>query len=202
LGPVKIKSAGTSGEEQPFKVMRAAPNRRREVWVFLNIRIPKSKKVSNRFDGRLSSTSPVNQAEKYRRLGGMRTLGLGLLAGLVFLCGCAGSGGPRSNAGRADRYLISQEQIQAQPAGTAMDIVERLQRDWLTGRSATLSTNTGRSYPHVFVDGRPYGPVDVLLSLGTETIDHIRFIPPSDATTRYGTGYPAGIIEVVTKRDL
>jgi hypothetical protein len=132
----------------------------------------------------------------------MRTLCLSLLGGLAVLWGCAGSGAPRSDAGNPGRYLISQEQIQAQPPGTAMDIVERLHRDWLTGRSPTLSTNTGRNYPHVFVDGRPYGPVDVLLSFGTETIEFIRFIPPSDATTRYGTGFPAGIIEIITKRDL
>jgi len=36
--------------------------------------------------------------------------------------------------------------------------------------------------------------------LRIETITEIRYLSPSDATTRYGTGYPAGIIEIITKK--
>jgi len=132
----------------------------------------------------------------------MRTLCLGLLGGLVLLWGCAGSGATREEGPRPSRYVITQEQILDQPPGTALEVVERFHREWLRGRSATLRTSTGRNRPHVFLDGRPFGPADYLGQIGTEDIDYIRFIPPSDATTRYGTGFPAGIIEVITKRDL
>jgi hypothetical protein len=88
------------------------------------------------------------------------------------------------------------------PTGSAFDAVERLHRDWLQSRSVTGRSSTGRSYPEVFVDGRPFGPLDSLNQLGTETIEEIRFINPADATTRYGTGYPGGIIEVIMIRSL
>ena len=131
----------------------------------------------------------------------MRTLNLSLLAGLAFLWGCAGSGSPRSEGPRPNRYLITQEQFQAQAPGTALDLVERLHREWLMGRSGTLRTDTGRNSPYVFVDGRPFGPVETLTQFGSENIEVIRFIPAADATTRYGTGFPAGIIEIITKKD-
>ena len=51
-----------------------------------------------------------------------------------------------------------------------------------------------------FRDGRPFGALDSLHQIGAETIDVIRFHSASDATTRFGTGYPAGIIEVITRR--
>lgn len=101
----------------------------------------------------------------------------------------------------SDRYRISRAQIEALPPTTAFEAVRRYHRDWLTGRSATATTPTGRMNPEVFLDGRHYGPLDVLHQIGTEAIEEIRFIAPADATTRFGTGYPAGIIEIVSRRD-
>jgi hypothetical protein len=46
----------------------------------------------------------------------------------------------------------------------------------------------------------PRGGLDVLEGLYVREIQEMRFLSASDATTRYGTGYPGGIIEVVTRR--
>ena len=131
----------------------------------------------------------------------MRTLALALLLGGLSVSGCVSSSSSKPTGARSDRYRITREELQAMPPGTAMDVVERLHRDWLRGRSATVTTSTGRNYPHVFVDGRPFGPTDTLLSFETNSIEEIRFITPSDATTRYGTGYPGGIIEIILRRN-
>jgi len=50
------------------------------------------------------------------------------------------------------------------------------------------------------VDDRPYGELDVLYGFGTEDLEEIRYISASDATTRFGTGYPGGIINLITRR--
>jgi hypothetical protein len=42
--------------------------------------------------------------------------------------------------------------------------------------------------------------LDSLLQFGTDTIEEIRYVSGSDATTRFGTGYPAGIIEIILRR--
>jgi hypothetical protein len=86
------------------------------------------------------------------------------------------------------------------PSMTVYQAIERYRGDWLRGRSATIRTNTGRRLSYVFLDGRPYGELEVLSQLGTEFVEEIRFITGSDATTRFGTGYPAGIINVISRR--
>ena len=63
-----------------------------------------------------------------------------------------------------------------------------------------MRTATGRSYPEVFVDGRHFGPVESLAQFGTDNIQEIRFISGPDATTRHGTGFPGGIIEIILRK--
>ena len=52
----------------------------------------------------------------------------------------------------------------------------------------------------VFVDGRRFGELPVLRQFGVEEIEEIRFLSASDATTRFGTGYPGGIINLILRR--
>jgi hypothetical protein len=39
-----------------------------------------------------------------------------------------------------------------------------------------------------------------LRTLSVDQIEQMEFVSASDATTRYGTGHPSGIIEVTTRR--
>ena len=57
-----------------------------------------------------------------------------------------------------------------------------------------------RYYAQVFVDGMHRGDLDVLNGMDVREVQEIRYHSASDATTRFGTGYPGGIIEIVTKR--
>jgi hypothetical protein len=131
----------------------------------------------------------------------MRTLILATLVASSLTWGCAGTGSPSSGPTNADRNRITREQLEVMPSMTARDAVQRYRRDWLTGRTGSLRGSGSRTYPSVFLDGRPYGSLDVLAQLETEHIEELRYISGSDATTRYGTGYPAGIIDVITRRD-
>jgi hypothetical protein len=125
---------------------------------------------------------------------------LALLLSAPLVLGCASSGrAPESDSG-SNRNLITRDQLDALPSITARDVIDRLHREWLRGRGGTIQSATGRVYPKVFVDGRPYGEIDVLVVFGTEAIQEIRYISASDATTRFGTGYPGGIINLITRR--
>ena len=42
----------------------------------------------------------------------------------------------------------------------------------------------------------PFGNVNDLRSMDAAEIDELRFLGAADATTRFGTGYPAGAILV------
>lgn len=130
----------------------------------------------------------------------MRTAKLALFLFAPLALGCAASGGAPHQATGSNRNLINREQLEALPSITARDAVERLHRDWLRGRAGSVQTVSGRVYPVVFVNSRPFGELPVLRQFGTEEIEEIRFLSASDATTRFGTGYPGGIINLILRR--
>jgi hypothetical protein len=129
----------------------------------------------------------------------MRTLALAPLLGALLVSGCASSGSSADGGGSSDRNSISREELRALPPGNAYRAVQQLRPNWLRSRSGTLRNSTGRTPPVVFLDGRRYGELATLYDFGTQDIEEIRFISPTDATTRYGTGYPGGIIDIITR---
>lgn len=130
----------------------------------------------------------------------MRTLTGSILLALATSWGCQSGSAARPGQVVSDRTRITREQLELMSPLTALEAVERYHREWLRGRSGTVRSPTGRTYPQVFVDGRPFGTMDTLSQIGTAEVEEIRFIPAADATTRYGTGYPAGIIEVILRK--
>jgi hypothetical protein len=110
----------------------------------------------------------------------------------VFLTACAAGGqssGPR--AGR--RNVITAEELQAIEVSTAFEAVRRLRPTWLRSRS-------GGGDPVVFIDNVRAGDLNMLDQLYLTTVRELRYVSPADATTRWGTGYTNGAIEVITRR--
>ena len=117
-----------------------------------------------------------------------------LLVGACQSAPGAGTAPPRSGS------VITQEELDALPALTVFQAIERLRPSWLRGRVTTVRGATSERYfPHVFVDRVPTGDLEVLNRMNALDVREIRFLSASDATTRYGTGYPGGLIEVFTK---
>ena len=112
-----------------------------------------------------------------------------LLALVAAACSTAGTG---DSGPRRDRNVLTAEDFVAlDGASYAYDAVRRLRGTWLSGR--------GNSPPRVFVDGVNLGGPDVLRNYRMDSVREIRFIPPSDATLRFGTGFGGGAIELYTR---
>jgi hypothetical protein len=127
----------------------------------------------------------------------MRALAGILALLLVGACQSAPGGG---TAPRTGGSVIAQEELEALPALTVLQAIERLRPSWLRGRVTTVRGATrARYFAYVFVDRVPTGDLEVLGRMNAMDVREIRFLSASDATTRYGTGYPGGIIEVFTK---
>jgi hypothetical protein len=54
--------------------------------------------------------------------------------------------------------------------------------------------------PRVFVDDRDFGTLESLRDFHLDSVLEIIYLSAGDATTRYGTGYPGGVIHLRLKR--
>lgn len=134
-------------------------------------------------------------------------LSLASLAALTLpACSASGVGG-----GGGSSNLITAEEIRAEEGiSTAYEAVRRLRPRFLRGRTGARGTS-GATNPRnrvssagdtsgvvVYLNGVKAGGVEVLRRVEAAAVTEIRFIGGRDATTRYGTGHGAGVIEVST----
>lgn len=115
---------------------------------------------------------------------------------MLVAAACASAGGGSSGG---SRDLITREQIEDLPEGTAFTVVQRYRSGWLRARSQGSFTSSTPDYAVVFVDEMRYGDINSLSRISTSNIETIEYISATDATTRYGTGYPGGIIRIHTR---
>ena len=127
----------------------------------------------------------------------MRTQALVLTVTLaLFAC----SSGPTSSGSRANRNLISTEEIAEQPITTAYDLVQRLRPGWLRNRGPSSIAGGGPSLPLVYIDEVRSGSLEALNRVSTQIIREIQFINGRDATTKWGLDHGGGVIMVLTGR--
>ena len=112
---------------------------------------------------------------------------------LVLLPGCGGMAGAEGDSPRRSANVISAEELAEVGTGDLWQAVQRLRAPWLRSRGA-MGT------PVVFLNGQRYGEIQLLQSIPVGDVESARFVSAGDATTLHGTGYPAGIIDVRTRR--
>jgi len=125
----------------------------------------------------------------------MRGRTLANLAVSVAAAGCAVA----SRSSETPRNFIDRTEIATTRASTAWDAVQQLRPDFLRGRAVASNNRVSTETPIVFLDDTRLGELDQLRTIPASIVLSIQLISASDATTRWGTGYPAGVIEVRTR---
>ncbi|GBD32713.1 hypothetical protein HRbin33_01687 [bacterium HR33] len=92
---------------------------------------------------------------------------------------------------------LTQEEIAATQQGSLLEIIQRLRPAWLRTRGQPFLRNQGVV---VYLDGFRIGGADALRTISSQEVSEVRYLDASEATVRYGTGHPAGAIEVKSKR--
>ena len=110
---------------------------------------------------------------------------------------CAPAPGTRANR---DNNLITREELLASPSSNAFDAIMNLRPNFFHTRGQKTFDPNFPQRPQVLLDGQRYGDIETLRTLSVQSIMSIRLLSAADATTKYGTGYPSGIIEVSTTR--
>ena len=101
---------------------------------------------------------------------------------------------------RGSSTLIVRAQLEQLTERSAYEAVATLNRRWLRSqRGASLTS--GPAYARVVVDGVARGELVSLRQMTIGNIETIRYLSAPDATTKYGTGFPGGVIEVTTRRN-
>jgi len=97
---------------------------------------------------------------------------------------------------------ISREEIQSRGKNdvTAMALIRRLRPRWLSQRGQDSLTDGSASYPIVYIDEIRHGGLPTLNHIPTSQILKLEYYSMADATIRWGTGHPSGVINVVTGR--
>jgi hypothetical protein len=137
--------------------------------------------------------APSSRLSKLRFLVGF--LGLALSCQLFPACSTGGTGERTTR----NRNLITLEELAPFAQLSAYEAVQQLRPRWLTADRAVNVRGSGHLAPRLIVDGMPRGPLEGLRAISVHSIEEIRFMNSSDATTRFGTGYAAGAIEVITR---
>lgn len=110
---------------------------------------------------------------------------------LVQACVSAGSG----DGIRRDPDLILAEELADYSTMRLTDAVRQLRPRWMSVRGSA----TGSAVPVVMDGGAPQDWA-IMDSLRPDQVRSIRFHSAADATMRWGTGFPNGLIEVTTLR--
>jgi hypothetical protein len=139
----------------------------------------------------------------------MRRATLSLLATIAFAaCGGGGGGTPSAAVStapapqrRGNPSIISESEIAATNVSDAYQVVEKLRPNFLHSRGATTLGNAASTstLPIVYVDEARMGDPGSLRQVPISQIKEIRLLSAADATMRWGTGVPNGVILVVTK---
>ena len=99
-----------------------------------------------------------------------------------------------------DEILRAEIDTRGEADNTAMALIRRLRPGWLRARGQKSIADPGAAYPIVYIDEVRRGGLATLDQIPASEIFSLQFFSTSDATTRWGTGHPSGVINVVTGR--
>lgn len=122
----------------------------------------------------------------------------------------AGADSAAQGASRRRADLISRDEIAASQgrAQNALEVIQRLRPQMLRPRVGTTSSMSGGAGSDasgmvtlvVYMENQRLGDVQQLVNISIDQLREIRYISPTDATTLWGTGHAAGVIQVFLRR--
>lgn len=126
---------------------------------------------------------------------------IAIAAALATACASSGTSVKSAEIGKRTN-VVTLEEIQGVTASTAYDLIQRLRPSFLrqVGAVTLKADGPGARDVVVFVDGMPIGERSVLREIPAQDVARIERLTASEATTRFGTGFPHGAILITTHR--
>ena len=112
-----------------------------------------------------------------------------------------GGGGPATEVTeRGGRDFIPRAELEGYRGESVYYTINLIRRRWVQPRRS-FGTAFSRDpvYARVVIDGSSRRQLGDLRSMNVDGIENIRYMSAVDATTKYGTGFSGGVIEVTTR---
>ena len=133
----------------------------------------------------------------------MKHLRLATLPVLLLASACASSAsaGAGATAQRGDPNVIRRTELSEAQLNemNAYQVIQQVRPRMLSSLGPTSATGMSNQLV-VYVDATKMGTADYLKEIRMTEVQEIRYLPPSEATLRYGTGHENGVIVVRRRR--
>ena len=96
--------------------------------------------------------------------------------------------------------IITRAELSKTSALNAYEAVQRLRPQFFKDRGRTSILRAESRTPIVVLDDRPLGDMSTLRDISLNVVYEIRYLSASQAQVKYGSGYPAGAIVVVSAK--
>jgi hypothetical protein len=126
---------------------------------------------------------------------GVRLQTVLLMMVLATACTSAAMTRPSSRS----RDVLAADEIEHSNVGTLHEAIQLLRPHFFFSRGRTSLRAASNQVPVVLINSVPQPSLESLRAIAARDVQYVRFLSAPDATTRFGTGYMAGAIEVVLK---
>lgn len=131
----------------------------------------------------------------------MKGIRILLLPAMLFAAACASSGGAGATAQRGDPNLIRRTELTEAQLNdmTAYQVVQQVRPRMLSSLGPTAVSGMSGGLV-VYLDASKLGSAESMKEIRMAELQEIRYLPPSEATLRYGTGHENGVIVLRRRR--
>ena len=101
----------------------------------------------------------------------------------------------------SQRYVISQEEIEASSASNVYDLIAQLRADFLKDRGPISIRTNQHERAVVFLNDQEYGILETMRNFPITRISEIRYYPGTEAVNRFGAQYGGGVVFLVSRNN-
>jgi len=101
----------------------------------------------------------------------------------------------------SQRYVITQEEIEASTASNVYDLIAQLRADFLKDRGKISIRTNQHEKAVVFLNDQEYGILETMRNIPIGRISEIQYYPGTEAVNRFGAQYGGGVVFLVSRNN-
>jgi outer membrane cobalamin receptor len=99
------------------------------------------------------------------------------------------------------RYVITEEEIDASTASNVYDLIANLRADFLKDRGKISIRTNQHEKAVVFLNDQEYGILETMRNIPVSRVSEIRYYPGADAVNRFGAQYGGGVVMLISRNN-